>query len=141
MTEQRQESVSQRTLGASVFPLVLCNVLVISAWLFLIASRSVAILGSALVVCPALLLVNYLVVAKSASRLTGQPAAMPRRISKVAWIGVWMFTISGLAAVYHAIAHPEMVSAIQAAIALLLAAFCWYIVFSFKRMGGPPRPC
>jgi hypothetical protein len=130
--KQMLEIICPKDGKVRIFPIIVSNVIVLLLWTWMIMLHVAWLVPTALIVYPTLLIVNVLIIWRASRRATNPPAKAIR-VSKLAWPGVAMFTISGVVAVYYWIKEPNLRSTTQAIGAILLAGCCWFLVYRLSR--------
>ena len=115
-----------------IFWMVVLDVVVISLLSWLTVAHGVPLYPTAVIVYPALFVINFLIVWSASHRET-EPPTKGIRISKLAWFGVAAFTVSCVVQIVYWVREPDIRSTTQAIIGIVLAGFAWFLVYRVSR--------
>jgi membrane associated rhomboid family serine protease len=112
--------------------LVIVDVAVVLSMTLLISRGIVPLYPGAAIAYPLLFAINVLWI--WARNRRGMKTSIPRRsIPLLLWIVVAIFTFAGLAAVMAYLRSPSMPLGVQAAVAVLLVGYLWFLIYRLDR--------
>lgn len=79
--------------------------------------------------------VNFLIVRRVRRQ---QPPQTRNRVPRLLWLAAVVFTPAGIAATVACVRKPDIPSAMQAVVAVLLAGYIWFLVYRLTRRGPTP---
>jgi membrane protein implicated in regulation of membrane protease activity len=112
--------------------MVVLDVVVISFLSWLTVEHGAPLYPTAVIVYPALFVINLLVIWSAYHRET-EPPTKGIRISKLAWFGVAAFTAGCVVQTVYWIKEPDLRSTTQAVVGIVLAGFAWFLVYRVSR--------
>ena len=113
--------------------MVVLDVVVISFLSWLTVEHGVPLYPTALIVYPALFVINLPIV-WSAYHRENEPPTKGVRISKLAWFGVAAFTVGCFVQIVYWVKEPDLRSTTQAVVGIVLAGFAWFLVYRVSRL-------
>ena len=122
---------------------VILGALVMSVWAWLVAVHAIRLYPSVVIVFPTVFLVNVLVI----WRISHGPPSLPSDdvpIHRGLRRGMAIYTIACIIAIAYLIKEPNVGSASQVAIGMLVAGYVWYLIYRLKKFNqtqkGKDRP-
>ena len=126
-------------LKVKILRVIAMDVIVIASWTYIIVSRQLSLLPTALIGYATLFVANVVLVLRAVSDGRPKPNESTQPPHKLLWFSAAVFTLGAVAMIISLIGNPNVRTGVQAALATLISGYVWFLLHQETKRSRRPR--